>query len=158
MTASAGPRPSAAATLRLPARSRAVPTSTRLETRRVPAFAVGLVALVLAGGVIVVSQASGWWATTGRAALGASAESGGGGSTGTGPATTVLPASPEDVKGWMTLEQVLAARFPGVPEAGLRARFAIPVTVRLDTPLKDLDGVVPGFDVAALREWLAAPG
>ena len=43
-------------------------------------------------------------------------------------------------------------------EAGLRARFAIPVTVGLDTPLKDLDGTVPGFDVPALREWLAAPG
>ena len=152
------PRPSAAATLRLPTRSRAVPTSTRLATRRVPALAVGLVALVLAGGVVVVSQTAGWWATTGRSALGASAEPGADRPTGSGDSGTALPAAPEDVKGWMTLEQVLAARVPGVTEAGLRARFAIPATVRLDTPLKDLDGVVPGFDVAALREWLAAPG
>jgi hypothetical protein len=58
----------------------------------------------------------------------------------------------------MTLEQVLAAGFPGVTEAGLRAEFAIPADVGLDTPLKELDGVVAGFDMTTLREWLAAPG
>lgn len=157
MTASARPAP--VGTLRLPASSRAVPTSSRLSTRRVPALAAALVALVLAGGVVVGAQATGWWATTGRDALNAStASEGQGGGTGGGEAgSDALPAAPEDVKGWMTLDQVLAAGFPGVTEAGLRAAFGIPASVGLDTPLKDLDGTVAGFDVAALRAWLAAP-
>lgn len=151
-------RPAATGTLRLPARARAVPTSTRLATRRAPALAVPLLALLLAGGVVVVAQAAGWWATTGRDALSASA-GGAGSQTGSGDGGSgALPAAPDDVKGWMTLEQVLAAGFPGVTEAGLRAEFAIPADVGLDTPLKELDGAVAGFDVAALREWLAAPG
>jgi hypothetical protein len=57
----------------------------------------------------------------------------------------------------MTLQQVLDAGFPGVTEAGLRARFALPATIALGTPLKDLDGALSGFDVATLRTWLAAP-
>lgn len=154
----ASSRPSTPATLLLPARSRAVPTPHRLDTRRVPALAAPLVALVLAGGVVVAAQATGSWATTGRDALSSSAAGGATGArTGSGDAA-VAPASPDDVKGWMTLEQVLAAGFPGVTESGLRARFAIPAAVGLDTALKDLDGTVAGFDVAALREWLAAPG
>jgi hypothetical protein len=152
-------------TLRLPARSRAIPTSNRLATRRVPAVAIPLLAVLLGGGVVVAAQATGHWSTTGRDAV---ATAGGGGAavsdgtgpgsgTGTGGDTSALPASPDDVKGWMTLQQVLDAAFPGVTEAGLRARFAIPATIGLGTPLKDLDGTVAGFDVATLRTWLAAP-
>ncbi len=152
-------RPVAAGTLRLPTRSRAVPTSTRLATRRAPALAVPLLAVLLAGGVVIATQAAGWWATTGRDALSASAGGGTGSQADSGDGgSDVLPAAPADVKGWMTLEHILTAGFPGVTEAGLRAEFAIPADVGLDTPLKELDGVVAGFDVAALREWLAAPG
>ena len=55
--------------LRLPSRSRAVPTATRMATRRVPALALPAIALLLGGGVVVAAQASGHWATTGRDAL-----------------------------------------------------------------------------------------
>jgi hypothetical protein len=159
------PSTSGPAVLRLPARSRAVPTSTRLATRRAPAAAVALLAVLLGGGVVVAAQATGHWATTGRDTIaagsgggaGAGRGDGSGSGAGAGADSAALPASPTDVKGWMTLQQVLDAGFPGVTEAGLRAAFAIPSTVDLATPLKELDGVVAGFDMATLREWLAAP-
>jgi hypothetical protein len=151
-----------ATTLRLPTRSRAVPTSTRLRTRRVPTLVAPVVALLLAVGVVVGAQATGYWATSGRDVLaGAAAEDGAGSAVGSGSAEVdgaALPAVPDDVKGWMTLGQVLSAEFPGVTEAGLRQAFAIPASVGLDTTLKDLDGTVPDFDVAALRVWLGSPG
>jgi hypothetical protein len=150
-------------TLRLPARARAVPTPTRVTTRRAPAVAVPLLAVLLGCGVVVAAQATGHWATTGRDATASSTGTG----TGTGSqdaagsaavaGTSATPASPDDVKGWMSLQQVLDARFAGVTEAGLRAQFAIPVTVGLETPLKELDGVVPGFDLPSLRDWLSHP-
>ena len=149
-------------TLRLPARSRAVPTSTRLSTRRAPAIAIPLLAVLLGGGVVVAAQASGHWATTGRDAITTTSGGGPGAqAAGEGSAanvdTSAVPASPDDVKGWMTLQQVLDARFAGVTEAGLRTRFGIPASVGLETPLKELDGVVSGFDLTSLREWLSAP-
>ena len=162
------PTSSSQSTMRLPARSRAVPTSTRAITRRVPVLVVPLLAVLLGGGVVVAAQATGHWATTGRDAI---SGTGGGGtgaqalsgasSTGTDAGsvgdTGALPATPDDVKGWMTLQQVLDAGFPGVTEKALRARFDIPATVALATPLKDLDGTVTGFDVATLRTWLSSP-
>lgn len=156
MTATA--TPSEARTLRLPNRSRAVPTSTRTATRRVPALAAPLLAVLLGAGVVAAAQASGHWATTGRDALSTSAA---GATTapdgGAAPGSDALPASPDDVKGWMTLQQVVDAGFPGVTESALRSRFDIPATLSLATPLKDLDATVSGFDVATLRAWLADP-
>ena len=156
---------STSGTLRLPARSRALPTSTRLATRRVPTVVIPLLAVVLGGGVVVAAQATGHWATTGRDAVATSGGGGGGGGggaaspgSGAGGDTSTRPASPDDVKGWMTLQQVVDARFPGVTEAGLRAEFGIPTSVTLDTPLKELDGVITGFDVATLRTWLSSSG
>lgn len=149
--------------LRLPSRSRAVPTTTRMATRRVPALAVPAIALLLGGGVVVAAQASGHWATTGRDALTSTSAqpAGGGGGLGSGTGASsdagATPRTPADVKGWMTLQQVLDAGFPGVTEATLRSRFSIPSTTGLDTALKDLDGSLPGFDVATLRTWLAEP-
>lgn len=145
--------------LRLPSRPRAVPTTTRMATRRVPALAIPALALLLGAGVVVAAQATGHWATTGRDAVAAAtaqtvAGSGEGGS-GAGADASALPATPADVKGWMTLQQVLDAGFPGVTESALRSRFAIPTATSLATALKELDGSVPGFDVATLRTWLA---
>lgn len=150
------------ATLRLPTRSRAVPTSTRLRTRRVPTLLAPVVAVLLAVGVVAGAQAAGYWATSGRDVLaGTTAGNGTGPEAGSGSAEVdeaALPASPDDVKGWMTIAQVLAADFPGVTESGLRQAFAIPASFGLDTPLKDLDGAVPDFDMTALRDWLGSPG
>lgn len=138
-------------TLRLPRTSRAIPTRTRTATRRVPTVLPLVLALLLAAGAVVGAQATGFWSTSGRQVS----------ATGTSTAeekdTSTAPTAIEDVKGWMTLDQVVRGGFPGVTEASLRARFEIPADVPLSTALKDLAESVPGFEVTALREWLADP-
>lgn len=145
-------------TLRLPARSRAVPTHARAASRRVPAVVVPVLAILLGGGVVVAAQVSGHWATTGRDALGSASGAVASTGTGQGPESAAVPASPDDVKGWMTIQQVVDAGFPGVTESALRAEFGIPATVPASTALKELDGSVSGFDMTALRAWLSAAG
>jgi hypothetical protein len=79
-------------------------------------------------------------------------------STGTGEpgqekAAPTSGASPDDVKGWMSVQQVLDA-FP-VSQADLYARFAIPAGTATSATLSELaESSGGGFDVPALREWL----
>ena len=63
-------------------------------------------------------------------------------------------AVPEDVKGWMTVQQVLDA-FP-VTKAALYQRFGIPADTPTDTTLSSLKeaGDLSGFDIPTLRTWL----
>ena len=62
-------------------------------------------------------------------------------------------SSPDDVKGWMSVQQVLDA-FP-VSQADLYARFAIPAGTATSATLSELaESSGGGFDVPALREWL----
>ena len=62
-------------------------------------------------------------------------------------------ASPDDVKGWMSVQQVLDA-FP-VSQTDLYARFAIPAGTATSTTLSELaESSGGGFDVPALRAWL----
>ena len=83
--------------------------------------------------------------------------------TGTGPGAgagteaKVAPtagADPADVKGWMSVQQVLDA-FPVTKEA-LYAKFGIPASTPTDTTLSGLKEVegVGEFDVPGLRTWL----
>jgi hypothetical protein len=145
---------SAPATLRIPRSADPAPTRTRLRTKRVPAAAPLALSLLLLVAAVGAAQLAGFWSTSGRAPGVAASSSTG--EPATEKDTSSVPVSPEDVKGWMTLDQVVRAGFPGVTEASLRAQFAIPADVALATPLKDLEAVAPGFDVTALREWLAS--
>jgi hypothetical protein len=63
--------------------------------------------------------------------------------------------SPADIKGWMTIQQVadgLQIRLDQVYAAG-----GIPTDIPPDTALKNLEGLVEGFETSVLREVLAAP-
>src|SRR5512142_2728722 len=130
------------ATLRLPATRRAVPTRTRLRTRRLPLVAYALVLLVLPAAVIVTAHTTGWWVTNGHTVttdalgadtLGVARPSGGGaggttadtagGTTGGGAVgTAATTANAHDVKGSMTLQQLLDA-FPQVSAADVCHQF-----------------------------------
>ena len=67
-------------------------------------------------------------------------------------------AVPEDVKGWMTVQQVLDA-FP-VTKAALYEHFGIPADTPTDATLSSLKetGSLTGFDVPTLRTWLGERG
>jgi hypothetical protein len=86
-------------------------------------------------GSALIAQAGGFWSTSGRMAV--------------DPATMTAA----DIKGWMTLQQVMDGL--KISQADLYAAGNIPMDVPSSTALKDLDGIVPDFSVSGLRETLA---
>lgn len=110
-------------------------------------------ALVIFFGAIGIAQASGTWVTSGRAvAVGSAGGSGGEGTGRSTPATGAL--TPDDVKGWMTVQQ--AADGLGIPAQELIALIAAPTSVVIEPgmALKDIEPLVPGFSLTGLRERL----
>ncbi len=98
-----------------------------------------LVAALL--GTALVAQAAGLWSTSGRDAV------------------DVTHMTPADIKGWMTLQQVIDGE--GVSQAELYALAGVPADVSTSTALKDMEALVPDFSVETLREnltaWAAGP-
>lgn len=140
--------------LRLPLHRNPVPTHTRLATRRLPVIAYVLVLLLLPAAVVSTTMATGWWRTTGtsltRAADGTSALEGQ-----TGAEAPASPADPADVKGSMTIQQVVDA-FPAVSSAEILRAFGAPADTAASTQLKSLveDGDENGLDIPEFRTWL----
>lgn len=101
-------------------------------------------ALALLLGTVGVAQATGWWIVSGKEMIDV------------GNLT-----SGADVKGWMTLQQV--ADGAGLDAAALYEKLGIPSEVPPETALKDLEGVIEGFEVTTVRDvvdevmGLAAP-
>lgn len=152
-TTTVGPVPHQTGSLRLPARRAPTPTRARLRTVRLPLVALVAALLLVPTVVVAGSMATGWWATTGRPNP---AAAGGGPAAQPPDADTAepgLPAVPDDVKGWMTAQQVLDA-FPPLTAAELFALFGVPANTATSTPLKDLAERGTGFDLTDLREWL----
>jgi hypothetical protein len=162
MTAQPGP---GVPMLRIPRSADPVTTTPRLRSAHLPVWAYVVVIVSVLAGSIVVARDLGWFATTGRgsSALGAAevpgshAEPGTAAGPGSGSQEHAAPttgAVPDDVKGWMTVRQVLDA-FP-VSRARLYQRFGIPADTPTDTTLSRLKetGSASGFDVPALRIWL----
>jgi hypothetical protein len=127
-------------------------------------WAYALVVVTVFAGGILLGRDLGWFATTGRgtpfvSAAGTSSHTamGAGSGQGSEPGERVAPtagAVPEDVKGWMTVQQVLDA-FP-VTRAALYQRFGIQPDTPTDTTLSTLKetGELDGFDIPTLRTWL----
>lgn len=160
-----GPQAPDLAMLRIPRSALPVPTTPRLASAHLPSWAYALVIVAVFAGSIIVAHDLGWLATTGRgaASLGAAELPGSHAAPGTGAGQgsesgeRVVPtagADPEDVKGWMTVQQVLDA-FP-VTKAALYQRFGIPPDTATDTTLSALKeaGHLSGSDIPALRTWL----
>lgn len=134
--------------LTIPAGRRPVPTQTRLHTRRVPVVMYVLALLVIPSLVVVGFMSAGLWATTGTsitAQADTPSEDGG-----TGPAA---PADPADVKGSMTVQQVVDA-FPTISAVQVLAQFSAPLDTPTSTQLKDLVESSDGMDLPAVRIWL----
>jgi hypothetical protein len=132
-------------------------------------FGIIVVAVFLAP--VVVAQATGTWATTGRPAV-AGETQGGSGEAGEGPGEAEGAGggegnggqgagggqggqvAPGDVRGWMTLAQVAEAN--DIPVAEILAAFGLPAATDPATELRDLE--TETFSVSALRDWLAQRG
>ena len=143
--------------LRIPRSAHPAPTTPRLRSAPMPVWAYALAIVVVFAGSILVARDLGWFATTGRGQTSIGATETPGSGSGLGSGERVAPtagAVPEDVKGWMTLQQVLDA-FPVSKEA-LYAQFGIPAGMATDTTLSSLkeSGELSTFDIPALRAWL----
>jgi hypothetical protein len=88
-------------------------------------------------GSALVAQAAGWWSVSGKDI-----------------ATVPGSVDPEDIKGWMTLQQV--SDMYGMPLPELLARIGAPASQPPDTALKDLEGVIDGFEMDLVREQVVA--
>jgi len=104
---------------------------------RVNRFLMPLIVIVALLGTTLIAQAAGFWSTSGR--------------------TSIDPESmtAADIKGWMTLQQVLDGL--NISKEALYAVGGIPLDIPTETALKDLEGIVPDFEISTLRDKLAAP-
>jgi hypothetical protein len=129
--------------VRIPKSANPIPTMPRRASRAisVPRYAGG--ALLLAVGLLLGAQQLGWYGTSGK----------GVGTEGGRVSLTAGTSIGLDVKGWMTVQDVLDA-FP-VTQDALYSQFAIPSGTPTDTGLGSLSEASDGsFDIPALREWL----
>ncbi len=103
---------------------------------------VTLIAVIFAG--VFIAQAAGWWQVTGMPTV-INVDS-----TGRG--------NPDDIKGKITLDEIV--RGYGIPQADLYAALNIPAETPASTKVKDLESMIPDFEVdlvrQAVRDYYAA--
>lgn len=102
---------------------------------RVNPFLVPIIVIAALLGSSLIAQAGGFWSTSGRTAI--------------DPATMTAA----DIKGWMTLQQVMDGL--KISKEQLYTAGNIPLDVPAATALKDLESLVPDFSVSGLRGALA---
>lgn len=104
---------------------------------RVNPFLVPIIVIAALLGSTLIAQAGGFWSTSGRTSV------------------NMDNLTAVDLKGWMTLQQVMDGL--KISKEQLYAAGNIPLDVPTSTALKDLEGIVPDFEVSTLREKLGAP-
>jgi hypothetical protein len=104
---------------------------------RVNRFLMPIIVIVVLLGTTLIAQAAGFWSTSGKDSV------------------DLENMSAADIKGWMTLQQVIDGM--KISKEELYAVGGIPLEVPTETALKELEGIVPGFEISTLRDKLAAP-
>ena len=104
---------------------------------RVNRFLMPIIVIVALLGTTLIAQAAGFWSTSGKDSI------------------NLENMSSADIKGWMTLQQVMDGL--DVSKEELYAVGGIPLDIPAEMALKDLEGIVPDFEISTLREKLAAP-
>lgn len=89
-------------------------------------------------GTVFGAQTLGLWSTSGRTSA------------------NLAALTADDVKGWMTLRQIMDGF--QIPKAELYPLANIPLDVPETTAVKDLEGKLPGFETSTLRAALKARG
>jgi hypothetical protein len=121
-------------------RAGALTPPQRWRSIRVNLAVYAALVLVLFLGVIESAKLAGVWSTSGKL-------------TASGEQVQITGADPAEIKGWMTIENVITAYH--VPKDQFYAQFQIPADLPVATPLKDIEPIVPDFSVTAVRDWLA---
>lgn len=138
--------------LALPRGRRPVPTQTGLQTRRIP-VAMYIAALLLLPTLMVAGfMSAGLWASAET-----SATTQAGTPSGESGARAEAPATPADVKGSMTVQQVADA-FPPITAAQILGKLGAPLNTPTSTQLKTLVEKGNSIDIPTLRNWLQEQG
>jgi hypothetical protein len=122
-------------------RRQVAPTAQRhWRSLHIPAPIYAALVLVAFLGTIQLAQLAGFWSTSGKV-------------TTDGAPVEVTGADPAEVKGWMTISDVMSAY--NLTQDELYAHYAIPADLPVSAALKDVEAVAPAFSVTDLRVWLA---
>src|SRR5512138_1645130 len=103
---------------------------------RVNRFLMPVIVIVALLGTTLIAQAAGFWSTSGRDSI------------------DLESMTASDIKGWMTLQQVIDGM--EISKEELYPVGGIPLDTSPETALKDLEGSVPDFEISTLRDKLAA--
>ncbi len=95
---------------------------------------IAMIAVLFAS--VLVAQAAGVWQVTGSTTVIAVD------STGRG--------NPDEIKGKMTLEEIMKGY--GIPQTDLYAALQIPSETPASTKVKDLESIIPDFEVDLVRQ------
>ena len=106
---------------------------------KVDPFICGVRILAVFFGIIGGAKAAGLWTVSGKLAL-------------SGEKAAPTGTSVDEIKGWMTLDDVSSAY--GVPVAEILAAFNVPAETPGATQIKSLESDT--FSVTNLRAWLKA--
>jgi hypothetical protein len=146
--------------LAIPGGRRAVPTQTRLRTRRIPVVVYVAALLLLPTLMVAGFMSAGLWANAETSATTQSGTQSGtraGTPSGESGAGAAAPAAPADVKGSMTVQQVVDA-FPPITAAQILGKLGAPLNTPASTQLKTLVEKGSGIDIPTLRTWLQEQG
>jgi hypothetical protein len=103
---------------------------------RVNKFLLPLFGVVPMVTIVLIAQLTGTWSTSGRATV------------------DMASMKPEDIKGWMTWQEVSDGF--GIPLDELYALTGVPNDIPPTTAMKDMEGLLDGFETTAVREVVAA--
>lgn len=103
---------------------------------RVHPFFMPIIIIVALFGTVFTAQALGQWSTSGKTSV------------------DLTKLTPADIKGWMTIQQVIDGLH--VPPEWVYEAGNIPADVPPTTAMKDLEKLVPGFETSAMRDALTA--
>ena len=103
---------------------------------RVNKYLVPAVMVIALLGSVLVAKATGRWIVSGKQMI-----------------DVENMTSVNEIKGWMTLEQV-STGFQ-IPQAELYQLLGIPREIPFDTPLKEMEKLIAGFEVSAVRDAVA---
>ena len=139
----------------IPRGRRPVPTHTGLHTRRIP-VAMYVAALLLVPTLMVAGfMSAGIWTSAENSATTQAAQKGA--SLGESSSGAAALAAPADVKGSMTVQQVIDA-FSSITAAQILAKLGAPMDTPTSTQLKTLAENGNSMDIPTLRTWLQEQG
>ena len=116
-----------------------IPTNNKWRSWRVNIFVYMLIGLILFFGSCEGAQVAGWWNTSGKVSV-------------TGETIKATGANPAEIRGFMTIQEVLTAY--NVTWEEFYKKFNLPKDTELTSPLNTLEKKSADFSVTKLRDWL----